>query len=204
MHRRVVKKVRAHRNLPIYQKITVYFERFFNDHQMKIVIKKIRWVWYFFQNIQRYFLFCIEWIYGALFHISTTLCDVKKLKDKFVTLFKVNSFWLHIHSMPWTFKKNIFIPWFVKFVDQLGPKFSVYADLTLERKNEQLKSKGARFGQNGGSSVISVISSLNPLMLLINICPRHLLGYLRTFCFTLEIFLLAYKIQWRPSDFHCC
>lgn len=36
-----------------------------------------------------------------------------------------------------------------------------------------------------------------PLMLLINNCPRS------KFCSTLDIFLLAYTIQWRPSDFHC-
>lgn len=149
----------------------------------------------FFQNIQRYFLFCIEWIYGALFHISTTLCDVKQLKDKFVTLFKVNSFWLHIHSMPWTFKKKYLHTLICQIRRSIRSKIPCLCRFDIGEKKRAIKIERCKIRAKWW--LIGNISHFifNPLMLLINICPRHLLGHLRTFCFTLEIFLLAYKIQ---------
>lgn len=125
-------------------------------------------------------------------------------KRQIFTLFKVNSFWLHTHSMPWTFLKKYLHTLICQIRRSIRSEILCLCRFDIGEKKRAIKIERRKIRAKWW--LIGNISHFifNPLMLLINICPRHLLGHLRTFCFTLEIFLLAYTVQWRPSDFHCC
>lgn len=118
-------------------------------------------------------MLCVDYIYGAPFHIYTTSGNVIRLEGKPVTLFRRKHF-----SVPHTF--HLFNP-FIKrkylyqdlssiciivfschTVEHLGPKIFVHAVLTLDKeikRNQFVKDPGCIGGRS--SSKIALFLCLN-------------------------------------------